>query len=172
MREKVVLLDTSILCVWLKVTDHEDCGPDGDKWDYERVNARIEEEIQNHSTFVLPLATIIETGNHIAHSRGDRFPMASALREIVIKSADEESPWAAFSEQELLWKGDGLKSLLDRWQKTAITGQSMGDASIVDVANLYYKMGMDVEILTGDNGLKAYQPTTQQTKRLVPRRRK
>ena len=172
MKGKVLLIDTSILCVWLKVTDCESCGPDGDKWDYNRVNAKIEEEIANHSTFVLPLATIIETGNHIAHARGDRYPIANALREIVIKSADESTPWAAFSEQETLWKGDGLKSLVNRWQETVVSRQSLGDASIVDVANLYYEMGMEVEILTGDKGLKAYQPPMKQSRQLVPRRRR
>lgn len=171
MKGKVLLIDTSILCVWLKVTNLDSCGPDNDRWDYERVNKKIEEEIENHSTFVLPLATIIETGNHIAQAHGDRYSMANALREIVIKSADEETPWAAFSEQENLWKGDGLKSLLDRWTKTVVSGQSIGDASIVDVANLYSSMGYEVEILTGDSGLKAYQPMLPQPKRLVPRRR-
>lgn len=172
MKGKIILIDTCTLCVWLKVTDMDSCGPDDDRWDYDRINEKIENEIKNGTTFVLPLATIIETGNHIAHSRGDRYPAANALCEIVIKSADEETPWAAFSQQELLWKGDGLKSLVNRWVKTVVSGQSLGDASIVDVANLYYSMGYEVEILTGDEGLKAYQPIIPLSPKLIPRRKK
>lgn len=44
-----------------------------------------------------------------------------------------------------------------------------GGASIVDVVQYYAKAGFEVEIFTGDAGLKAYQPTNRV---LVPRRRK
>ncbi len=72
---KVLILDTSILCVWLDVPGMEGCGPDSDRWDKLRVEEKIQEEEQNRTTFVLPLASIIETGNHIAkslHSRWER----------------------------------------------------------------------------------------------------
>ncbi len=31
--KKVLILDTSILCVWLDVPGMDTCGPDDDKWD-------------------------------------------------------------------------------------------------------------------------------------------
>jgi len=46
---------------------------------------------------------------------------------------------------------------------------SIGDATIKNVAEMYAKIGYDVEILTCDSGLKAYEPTIHTTK---PRRRK
>lgn len=121
--------------------------------------------------FYLPVATIIETGNHIAHANGDRFSMAERLADKIIDATNATSPWAAFTEQNDLWNEEGLASLAVRWKTTAPAGQSLGDASIVDVANYYAKMGFDVEILTGDAGLKAYQPQPKSGVR-IPRRRK
>lgn len=80
---KVVIIDTSILCVYLQVPNYTTCGPDSDRWDFTRVDAKIQEEIKNESTLVLPLATIIETGNHISQSPGDRFKLAQKLGEIL-----------------------------------------------------------------------------------------
>lgn len=48
--------------------------------------------------------------------------------------------------------------LLERWRDTALTGQSIGDAMIVDVAEFYSQIGANVEIITGDAGLKTYEP--------------
>ena len=58
--------------------------------------------------------------------------------------------------------------LADRWKESVISGQSLGDASIVDVANYYASAGFEVEIFTGDEGLKAYEPVAAVIK---PRRR-
>jgi len=63
---KVLIIDTSILCVWLKVPNMETCGPKHDIWDHDRVQKKIDQERADRSTLVLPLATIIETGNHIS----------------------------------------------------------------------------------------------------------
>lgn len=48
----------------------------------------------------------------------------------------------------------------------------MGDASIADVADEFLKMGNEVEIFTGDAGLKNYENKEVQKYRLQPRRRK
>ncbi len=58
----------SILCVWLDVPGMDSCGPDNDKWRKKRVQEKIEKELTDNTTFVLPLATIIETGNHISQA--------------------------------------------------------------------------------------------------------
>ena len=167
---KVIIMDTSILCVFLKVTDMETCGPDSDKWDYTRVCKKIDDEIRNNSTLVLPLATLIETGNHIAQANGDRYQLAKSLSEILFKTAKSEEPWAAFSLQKQLWDEEGLLRLGKEWPKLAAQSISIGDATIKDVAEYYAKAGFDVEILTGDMGLKSYQPIQKHT--LQPRRRR
>lgn len=166
---KILIIDTSILCVWLKVTNMEVCGPDDDKWDFLRVDSKIRKEQSAGTTFVLTIATIIETGNHIAHAHGDRFALGKALGTIIDKVVEEKSPWAAFTEQSELWKPENLKRLSDKWQTTVAQGQSLGDASIVDVAEYFAEAGFEVEIFTGDQGLKSYEPAI---KPFVPRRRR
>lgn len=167
--KKVLILDTSILCVWLKVPGKETCGSGTGKITYDMVSKKVDAEVEQGTTFILPMAAIIETGNHIAQSTGNRFSIASSLVEIIHKSVDATSPWAAFTVQSDLWKEEALKQLANRWKGTVVSGQSMGDASIVDVANYYCQAGYEVEIYTGDKGLKSYEPTARAAK-IKPRR--
>lgn len=155
---KVLIIDTSILCVWLDVPGKGACGRDDDRWDKLRVDGKIQTEIQAKTTFVLPLASIIETGNHIAQAAHSRYERGQALAELMRKSADSETPWAAFSEQSVLWSPEKLRFLADAWPELANQQLSLGDATIKDVAEYYAQMNREVEILTGDHGLKAYQP--------------
>lgn len=165
---KVLIIDTSILCVYLKVPFMEECGPDHDKWNYSRVAEKIDDEISQKSLLVLPLATLIETGNHIAHASGDRYPVAQKLSDIIVKVANAEEPWAAFTAQKDLWGEENLTKLANEWPALATAEISIGDATIKDVAEFYTESGVNVEILTGDEGLKAYEPKVVK----VPRRRK
>ncbi len=166
--KKVLILDTSVLCVWLDVPEMDRCGPADDCWDRDRVVAKVEQEEQARTTFVLPLASIIETGNHIAQARHSRWERAQALADLMHKSAQRESPWAAFSEQSGLWSKEQLKVLAQTWPALAAQKLSLGDATIKDVADFYAQMGCQVEILTGDAGLKKYEP---QVPAAIPRRR-
>lgn len=166
--KRVLIIDTSILCVWLQVPGKETCGSGMAAWDYTRVNAKIEEELKNPSMFVLPLATIIETGNHISQSKGDCFTFAQRLSEIMIQSADNISPWVAFSESSILWTQEKMKELAQKWPALAAQRISLGDATIKDVAE-YYAQNFEVEIFTADEGLKAYEPVTAP---LIPRRKR
>ena len=169
MKKKVLIFDTSVLCVWLKVPGKETCGSEENRLTFDVVNAKIEKEKSQGTTFVLPIASIIETGNHIAHSTGDRHVVGHAFADIISATADQISPWAVFTEQSELWKKENLKVLAERWKESVISGQSLGDASIVDMANYYASAEFEVEIFTGDEGLKAYEPSTPVVK---PRRRR
>ena len=166
--KKVLIIDTSVLCVWLKVGGKETCGSGVTLLTYEKVNDKIMQEIAEGTQLVLPLAVVIETGNHIAQMSGDKFAVANSFADIIEKTIDSETPWVAFNTQQTLWTEENLRALIDRWKDTALSGQSLGDASIVDVASYYSKMGFPVEIFTGDQGLKAYEP---QVRLSIPRRR-
>lgn len=168
MRKRVLIIDTSILCVWLEVFRTKTSGSAGDTWDKQRVEAKLAEESKKKTTFVLPLATIIETGNHIAQANQYRRELGEALADLMRKSADNESPWAAFSDQDVLWSADKLRDLAETWPTLAASKLSLGDATIKAVAEHYAQSGYEVEILTGDRGLKAYQPAAPLA---VPRRR-
>ena len=167
--KRVLILDTSVLCCWLQVTGKDEAGPVDDRWNHERIRALLEEERAKHSTFVLPIATLIETGNHIAQASGSRFECATNLAGYLREAADARSPWAAFTDQSPLWQPKGLRVLAENWPPLARGGMSIGDATIKDVAEYYAKAGYFVEILTGDAGLKAYEPVQPVT---VPRRRR
>lgn len=165
---RILIFDTSILCVWLDVPDMNDCGPDDDKWDKQRIEAKVELESNNNAVFVLPLASIIETGNHIAQARHSRKERGDALGSLMQMSALQQTPWAAFSDQAVLWSSEKLTTLATEWPNLALQRMSLGDATIKDVAEYYAQMGCHVEILTGDRGLRAYQPAEPLQ---IPRRR-
>ncbi|MBQ8708587.1 MAG: hypothetical protein IJ523_10915 [Succinivibrionaceae bacterium] len=173
--KKILIIDTSILCVYLKIPGKEECGAVGNKWDYEKISKKIEDEIACGSTLVLPLATIIETGNHIAYLCSSRtggskvFSLATDLAGIMKKVANAESPWAAFMGQFHRQEFDNrwLTELAEEWPDLAKSGLSLADATIRKVAELYSGF-CEVEILTGDTRLKSYEPKVAVD---IPRRR-
>lgn len=165
---KVLIFDTSILCAWLAIPGKETCGPQNEQWDTKKVTKKIESEDAS-TTFVLPLAAIIETGNHIANAKKDRYKYAQELAQLIKKTANEESPWVAFSHQSDLWARDNLRTLADTWPQLAAKKLSLADATIKDIAAYYAKMGYDVEMFTGDSDLHGYQYQPQKTSR-KPRR--
>ncbi|WP_031482037.1 hypothetical protein [Maridesulfovibrio frigidus] len=167
MPRKVLIIDTSILCVFLKVPHMDTCGPENDKWNAERVEAKILEEKNNKTTFVLPMATLIECGNHITQAAGGCYEIAKALSSIIEQAANETTPWAAFTDQSSLWSKEQLLALVEDWPNHCST-LSIGDYTIKDVAEYYADMGTKVELLTGDAGLKAYEPSVTTVE---PRRR-
>ena len=167
MSRKVLILDTSVLCCLLGVAGKETAGPSDDRWTRQRVEDVIERE-QAQSTFVLPIATLIETGNHISQAPRLRYECAVELAKLLAAAAKAQSPWASFTEQSDLWQRERLLTLGKLWPDLAKAGTSIGDATIKDVAEYYARAGFRVEILTGDAGLKAYEP---QQAPLRPRRR-
>lgn len=169
MSKRVLILDTSVLCCWLQVPGKDEAGPVDDRWDHARIAQLLEKERSQGSTFVLPIATLIETGNHIAQAPGQRFERASDLAGYLREAADAQSPWAAFTEQSSLWESANLRKVAETWPALATGGTSIGDHTIKDVAEYYAQAGYFVEILTGDAGLKAYEPVKPAS---IPRRRR
>ena len=168
MPRRVLIFDTSILCSLLRIPGKDTAGPNHDRWTHDRIQKLVVAETESGSTFVLPLASIIETGNHASQASGDRYKLATDLARLIADAADANSPWAAFADQADLWSREQSRKLAASWPKLATSGLSIGDATIKDVAEYYARAGFAVEILTGDQGLKAYQPAAPA---LVPRRR-
>jgi hypothetical protein len=166
--KRVLVIDTSLLCVWLKVPGMETCGVTGDAWDFARVDKEIQGAIRDHFTLVLPLATIIETGNHIAHAARQRHQAAVSLAERMRDAADAKTPWAAFQHQSDLWGPDQLRDLARTWPPLADSKFSLGDATIQRVGEYYAQSGCEVRFLTADRQLQAYEPPPPP---LIPRRR-
>lgn len=169
MPKRVLIFDTSVLCCLLKVPGKETAGSGKDTWDHGRISQLVDKESLENSTFVLPLASIIETGNHVAQAPGDRYSVAVELAKIISSAAMASTPWAAFTDQSGLWEKEQLANLAGNWPNLAKSGLSIGDATIKDVAEYYARAGFNVEIITGDAGLKAYEPASRLQ---VPRRRR
>lgn len=170
---KIIVIDTSILCCHLQVPGKETCGPLHDVWTYERAEKEIQQAIQDKCTLVLPLATIIETGNHIAQAAGNRFEVAQKFAAILKLTAQNQTPWAAFVDQSVLWTEEGLMTLAKEWPSYAAQGLAIGDTTIKNVADYYAATGKTVKILTGDELLRAYEPAPKDVPNVPkPRRRK
>ncbi|VVM60537.1 hypothetical protein PS862_03905 [Pseudomonas fluorescens] len=169
MSQRILIIDTSVLCCWLQVPGKAEAGPVTDRWTHERISKLIALELERKSTLVLPLATLIETGNHIAQAPTDRFECATALAGYLREAANATSPWVAFTEQTVLWQPENLLALANAWPQLAAQKLTIGDTTIKDVAEYYAKAGYTVEILTGDAGLKAHEPAQPVS---IPRRRR
>jgi hypothetical protein len=158
---KVLIIDTSILCVWLKIPGKETCGTTVDKWDKSRVDHKLKCEIEAGTDLILPLAAIVEAGNLICQINGSyRYELAHALEKIVADAADAQTPWGAFTAQASLWDCENLKKLANKWATELVQQNiSVGDATMIALAAYYAEFpGCKVEIFTGDNRLKAYEP--------------
>lgn len=162
---KILVIDTSILCCLLSIPGKERAG---EEWDKDRVEQTMKAEENTGSHFVLPIASLIETGNHIAQTSGNRFDLAKSLTSILTKAIDGATPWVLFTEQAPLWEKENLARLAEEWPNLAAMKLTIGDATIKKVADFYAKAGYKVEILTGDEGLKAHQPAQPE---MIPRRR-
>ena len=124
MSSKVIIFDTSILCCLLQVPGKETCGPENDRWDFHRINRKVADENASNSIFVLPLATIIETGNHIAFASGHRFSLAQGLADLIRKTATESDPWAA-RKGFCSWQMTGLNSPNKGWVLVTLRSRTL-----------------------------------------------
>jgi hypothetical protein len=169
--KSILVFDTSVLCVWLKVPGKSRCAtfrnnPSG--LTHSQISELVQREEQRGTTFVLPLAAIIETGNHISQASKLRYEIASCFADLIRKSAQADTPWAAFTDQATLWNVRRLVELSETFPDFAASRFSIGDVTIKAVAEYYAQAGWSVRILTCDSGLQAYEPAEPPP---TPRRR-
>lgn len=108
----VRFIDTSIMCNLLEIPDM--CA------DKEQVKREFREIIDRKETLIMPLATIIETGNHIAHipdGKGDaRYIVTKKFKEFLAKTAESEAPWTlygnALDSKEIKYMSENLEQFL------------------------------------------------------------
>ena len=144
MARRILVFDTSVLCCWLNVPGKETAGTASDRWDRARVDSLVRNERAKGSTFVLPLATVIETGNHIAQAANQRYELAIRFCKLLVQTAQANTPWTAFTEQAEHWTAASLVQLASTWPDLAKSGTSIGDATIKNVANYSAVAGFHV----------------------------
>ncbi len=118
----IALVDTSVFCNYLKVPGRDQ--------DAEAIIEKYEFYVSEKVNLLLPIATILETGNHIAH-----IPNGQARRQTAIhftnevqKALDSKFPWAV--PQPLL-EPETLRQYLADFPDRAMRGISLGDLSII-----------------------------------------
>lgn len=120
----VVLLDTSIFCELLKVpTKHDPTDRNG-------IVRTFRDGHRDGWVYLLPLATVIETGNHIGQVRDGTLRRACAERfvDAIEHALNDRAPWSLAAPIDR----DGLQTLLTRFTEWATREEAgLGDLTIV-----------------------------------------
>ena len=93
-------------------------------------------EQKDINTLILPFATIIETGNHIAHC-GDgnqRRRAAGKFSECIEKTINNKAPWQYYGDQ---LTPEDLKEICKEFPEFAMQGEGFGDLSIIRAYKKY-----------------------------------
>ncbi len=118
----VKFIDTSVLLNLLEVP--------GRCKEKELVKAQWKEYLEAKDVLIMPVATMIETGNHIAHVENGtvRRTIAAKFGEFLRKTANGEAPWkfpgVTIDKYELVY-------LADHIEEYATREVGIGDMSIV-----------------------------------------
>ncbi len=119
----VRFMDTSIIMNLLEIPDKCE--------DAENVKKDFQTAIANGEILVLPISTIVESGNHIAHIANGNIRREKALKfqEFLIKTANEEAPWSLYGVE--LTKEDILILAEQFPEKALYFEMGIGDMSII-----------------------------------------
>lgn len=118
----VRFIDTSVMLNLLKVP--------GKCNEAELVREEWKEVLASKEVLILPVATIIETGNHIAHIEEGhiRRKIAGKFGEYLRKTAEGEAPWQLYGVE---LDKEGLRYLADNIEEWATYEVGTGDLSII-----------------------------------------
>jgi hypothetical protein len=146
----VCIVDSSVLCELLSVQDKSS------KEAHERALSDFEVKRSGGHTFLLPIAAILETGNHIAHGKdgGRRRKEAEKFAALVRDAIDGNSPFTPSPAPQV---GD-IGRWLDEIVNDASRGLGIGDRSLIDTwaqQKAIHPHGR-VYVWSSDDHLRAY----------------
>lgn len=124
----VRFIDTSVMANMLKIPGR--CN------DAESVQEEFKQVLEAKEVLILPIATIIETGNHIAHitDSNARRNIAGKFGEYLRKTAEGEAPWQLYGIEI---DKEGLLYLADHIEENASRKIGIGDMSIIHAYDQY-----------------------------------
>lgn len=134
---KVNFMDTSVMLELLNIP--------GKSSHHDEINKEYLMLSYQEDAFVLPLATLIETGNHIAHvSDGNlRRIIASKFSELIKMGIHAENGWNIDPEVPLTI----LESIIQKFPDQAMTGVGLGDMSIIAQFENYWNNKQPIGIM-------------------------
>ena len=144
---RVAILDTSVFV--------EILGVPGRCAQQEELLRELKDRVNRGDELLLPLATIFETGNHIAQAATRRRAAAKKFVEEVGAALDGNRPYRAIIPVEPKW----LKSWLDTFPNHANAGLGFADVSLIEEWKRMRRLVGDtrrVEIWTLDKHLAGY----------------
>lgn len=117
----IALIDTSIFCNIIPVPGFDQSRNE--------VLEELEELILAGASLLLPMAAVLETGNHIAQCGNGRIrrKTADSFCEQVLNAIDGTAPWTPTP----FWEIDALRGWLNEFPGQAMQGAGMGDLSII-----------------------------------------
>lgn len=137
----IVFIDTSVLCNLLEVP--------GRCQNHSEVVDNFKAMVSDGCQFVLPLTSLIETGNHICNSGGNRRAAAERYERLIGQIADGRAPWKL---NQVEWGENLLRDFL--------AGDGTGQAAVEWLGNSQMGAG-DLAILVERDdfvGRSAYRP--------------
>ncbi|MDI4648040.1 hypothetical protein [Cohnella hashimotonis] len=145
------IIDTSILCNIINI-------PHMNQNHREVIVELALLQEDNQQTLILPLATIIETGNHIAHiADGNlRRERAQTMSELIKRTVNDQAPWTYFGQE---FEREDLLEISGAVVEHAVMEIGIGDLSIVQVYKKYKDIVPaigSIRIWSLDNHLKSY----------------
>ena len=148
----VHFVDTSVLVELLNI-------PQKSK-NHQAIKAEYEELTKNKDIFILPVAVLIETGNHIAHiSDGNvRRNIAIKFAEFLKKAVNHENNLNVMPELS----ENVLKKVIDCFPSQAQAEVGFGDTSIIEQFKDYWSNHQPIghmRIWSLDDHLSAYEMT-------------
>jgi len=151
----VWFVDTSVLVNVLDL--------DGYNQDRAAVTAELKAKVAAKDTLILPVTTVIETGNHIAHhpSGWHRREIAERFAQVLLQIRDGIAPWTL---HYVHWNGEFLDHLVSGASsgatlvEQAVAEMGCGDLCILAEREAYRRnSGIgDVRVWSLDRHLRAY----------------
>lgn len=150
----VILIDTTVFLNLLRVPGRMD--------DNEEIRKTFDDFRRESAKFVIPITTLIETGNHIAQCDGDRRGAAERFVRAIEAAREASPPWTI---RDVRWGGEFLDALLagDSTGSDLVTHLASKELGAGDVAILVERDQFladtaftDVRIWSLDRRLSAY----------------
>lgn len=97
-RPIIWIIDTSVFCNLLDIP--------GRNQNRDEVKKMFKEMVAHGDSFLLPYTVILETGNHLGQTQGNRFKIAENFMNIIKDTLEHNAPWEflTFPGEENFWR--------------------------------------------------------------------